>query len=64
MISATGEETRPEASPAQLREAKGFKVRMRNYATRPILKDLPADARPARIQEVVDEILKNVRIGS
>jgi len=44
-------------------EAKGFKVRMRNYATRPILRDLPADARAARIQEAVDEILKNVRIG-
>jgi hypothetical protein len=44
-------------------EAKGFKVRMRNYATRPILKDLPADARAARIQEVVDDILRDVRIG-
>ena len=44
-------------------EAKDFTVRMRNYATRPILKDRPADARTARIQEVVDEILRDVRIG-
>lgn len=44
-------------------EAKGFQVRMRNYATRPTLKDLPADAKAARIQEVVDEILRDVRIG-
>jgi hypothetical protein len=73
MISATGQEPRPEARPAQLREAgtllvdiieaKDFKVRMQNYATRPTLKDLPADAKAARIQEVVDEILWDVRIG-
>ena len=44
-------------------EAKGFKVRRRDYATRPILRDLPDDARAARIQEVVDEILRNARIG-
>jgi hypothetical protein len=36
---------------------------MRNYSMRPILKDLPADAKAARIQEVVDEILRDVRIG-
>lgn len=44
-------------------EAKDFKVRMRNYATRPTLKNLPADARAARIQDAVDEILRDVRIG-
>jgi hypothetical protein len=44
-------------------EAKGFKVRMRNYATRPLLRNPPTDARAARIQEVVDEILRDVRIG-
>jgi Domain of unknown function (DUF4136) len=44
-------------------ETKGFKMRMRNYATRPILKNVPDDARAARIQEVVDEILKGVTIG-
>jgi hypothetical protein len=44
-------------------EAKDFKVRMRNYATRPTLKNLPADAKAARIQDVVDEILRDVRIG-
>ena len=44
-------------------EAKGFKVVMRDYATRPTLRDLPSDARAARIQEVVDEILRNARIA-
>ncbi len=44
-------------------ESKGFKVVKRNYATRPILRDLPVDARAARIQEVVDEIFRDVRIA-
>jgi hypothetical protein len=44
-------------------DSKGFKLRMRNYATRPVLRDLPADARAARIQEVVDEIFRDVRIA-
>ena len=44
-------------------DSKGFKVRMRNYATRPIIRNLPDDARAARIQEVVDEILRGVSIG-
>jgi hypothetical protein len=44
-------------------ESNGFKLRKRGYATRPILRDLPDDARAARIQEVVDEILRDVRIG-
>ncbi|MGH7358122.1 MAG: DUF4136 domain-containing protein [Candidatus Rokuibacteriota bacterium] len=44
-------------------EAKGFNVRRRDYATRPVLRNLPDDARAARIQEVVDEILRDVRIG-
>jgi hypothetical protein len=44
-------------------ESKGFQVVKRNYATRPILRDLPVDARAARIQEVVDEILRDVRIA-
>ena len=42
-------------------ESKGFKVVKRDYATRPILRNLPDDARAARIQEVVDEILRDVR---
>ena len=44
-------------------DSKGFKVRMRNYATRPTIRNLPDDARAARIQEVVDEILRGVSIG-
>ena len=44
-------------------ESKGFKVVRRDYATRPLLRDLPSDARAARIQEVVDAILRDVRIA-
>lgn len=44
-------------------ESNGYKLRKRGYATRPILRNLPDDARAARIQEVVDEILRDVRIG-
>jgi hypothetical protein len=44
-------------------DSKGFNVRMRNYATRPTIRNLPADARAARIQEVVDEILRGVSTG-
>lgn len=47
-----------------LLDAKTFKLLERNYASRPILRDLPADARAARIQDVVDEILRNVRFVS
>ena len=45
-------------------DSSSFKLLKRNYATRPILRDLPADARAARIQEVVDEILRDLRIES
>jgi len=43
-------------------DGKTFKLLKRGYATRPILRDLPADARAARIQEAVDEILRGLRI--
>jgi hypothetical protein len=42
---------------------KGYKVRLRNYVTRSIIRQLPADARAARIQGVVDDVLKGARIG-
>lgn len=42
---------------------KGFKVRMRNYATRSLLRDPSAEARAAQIQGVVDDVLKGARIG-
>jgi hypothetical protein len=42
-------------------EPKTFKLLKRGYATRPILRDLPADARAARLREVVDEILRDLR---
>ena len=45
-------------------DTKTFKLLKRGYATRPILKDLPDDARAARIQEVVDEILRDLRVES
>ena len=44
-------------------DSKGFKLLKRGYATRPILRNLPDDARAARIQEVVDEILRDLRVA-
>jgi hypothetical protein len=44
-------------------DSKSFKLLKRGYATRPILRNLPNDARAARIQEVVDEILRDLRIA-
>jgi hypothetical protein len=44
-------------------DSKSFKLLRRGYATRPILRNLPDDARAARIQEVVDEILRDLRIA-
>ena len=46
-----------------LTDSKSFKLLKRGYATRPILRNIPDDARAARIQELVDEILRDVRIG-
>ena len=43
-------------------DSKSFKLLKRGCATRPILRNLPDDARAARIQEVVDEILLGLRI--
>ena len=43
-------------------DSKSFKLLKRGYATRPIFNNLTDDARTARIQEVVDEILRDVRI--
>jgi len=42
-------------------DSQSYKLLKRGYATRPLLKDLPDDARAARIQEVVDEILRDAR---
>jgi hypothetical protein len=44
-------------------DAKSHKLLQRGYATRPILRNLPEDGRSARIQKVVDEILRNVRFS-
>ena len=46
-----------------LTDSKSFKLLKRGYASRPILRNLPDDARAGRIQEVVDEILRDVRMA-
>jgi hypothetical protein len=43
-------------------DTKTFKLLKRNYATRPIIRNITPEARAERIQEVVDEILKNLRV--
>lgn len=43
-------------------DSKTFKLLKRGYATRPVLRNLPLEAREARIQEAVDEILRDVKI--
>jgi hypothetical protein len=43
-------------------DTRSFKLLKRGYATRPILRSLPEDQRAARLQEVVDEILGDLRI--
>jgi hypothetical protein len=44
-------------------DSKDFKLIKRGYATRPILQNPSSDARAERIQEVVDEILRDVRVA-
>jgi hypothetical protein len=44
-------------------DSRTHKVLARNYVTRPVLQNPPADVRKARIQEAVNEALKGVRIG-
>lgn len=44
-------------------DSKSFKLLKRGHASRPMLKELPADARAARIQEVVNEILGDLRFA-
>lgn len=44
-------------------DGKTFKLLKRGNATRPILQNLSADDRAARIQEVVDEILRDLQIA-
>jgi ABC-type Fe3+-hydroxamate transport system substrate-binding protein len=43
--------------------AKDFKLLKRAYATRSILRNLPTDERAARIQEVVDVVLRDARFS-
>jgi hypothetical protein len=43
-------------------DSKSHKLLKRGYATRATLKNLPDDAKAARIQEVVDEILRDLRV--
>lgn len=46
-----------------LLDAKSSKLLKRGYATGPTLRNLPDDARLAKIQEVVDKILKDLRVA-
>jgi hypothetical protein len=45
-------------------DSKTFKLLKRGYASRPLLQNPSAEARAARVQEVVDEILKDLRVGA
>lgn len=42
-------------------DSKSFKLLKRGHASRPVLRNLSAEARTARLQEVVDEILRGAR---
>ena len=42
---------------------KSLKVRARNYVTRSLLRNLPENERAARVQDVVDSVLKSASIG-
>jgi hypothetical protein len=44
-------------------DSKTFKLLKRGYATRPMFRNLPADERAARIQGVVDEIFRDLRLA-
>lgn len=43
-------------------DSKDYKLLKRNYATQPVIRNITAEARAERIQEVVDEILKKLTI--
>jgi hypothetical protein len=43
-------------------DSKSFKLLKRNYASRPILRNVADDVRATHIQEVVDEIFRDLRI--
>ncbi len=44
-------------------DSRSYKLLKRGYTSRQLLKNLPDDARAARIQEVVNEILRDVQIA-
>jgi hypothetical protein len=43
-------------------DSKTYELLKRNHATRPLLRDITAEARGARIQEVVDEVLADLKM--
>lgn len=45
-------------------DSKTFKLLKRGHATRPLLRDLPEDAKATAIQEAVDEILRDLRVAA
>lgn len=44
-------------------DAKSFKLLKRGYTTRPVLRNLSADARSANIRAAVDDVLRDLRIA-
>lgn len=47
-----------------IQDASTFKLLKRGHATRPRLRDLPEDAKAAAVQEIVDEILRDLRVAA
>lgn len=45
-----------------IHDSKTFKLLKRGYATRPLLRNVSNEVRAERLQEVVDEILSDVRV--
>ena len=43
-------------------DTRSFRLLKRNYVVRPILRDPSAEVRQARLQEAVDEVLRDLRI--
>lgn len=44
-------------------DSKSYKLLARNYATRPVIRNIDPEAQTERIQEVVDEILKKMKFA-
>jgi len=47
-----------------VRDSRTYRLLFRNHATRPLLRDIPDDARADRIEEIVREVLKNLKVSN